>query len=62
MPLTPPHEFFIQWHLTERCNLHCRHCYQETPIRGEMSLVEAVAVADEVSEMLEDWSDTYGIE
>lgn len=22
--------FKIQWHLTDRCNLSCRHCYQET--------------------------------
>jgi hypothetical protein len=21
-------DFFIKWHLTERCKLHCRHCYQ----------------------------------
>jgi radical SAM protein with 4Fe4S-binding SPASM domain len=24
-----PSRFFIQWHLTERCNWHCRHCYLE---------------------------------
>lgn len=22
-------EFYIQWHLTNLCNLRCRHCYQE---------------------------------
>ncbi len=22
--------FHIQWHITDRCNLRCRHCYQET--------------------------------
>jgi len=20
----------LQWHLSERCNLRCRHCYQDT--------------------------------
>jgi len=29
MSLTREYEFIIQWHLTERCNLRCRHCYQE---------------------------------
>ncbi|HSR12860.1 MAG TPA: radical SAM protein [Thermodesulfobacteriota bacterium] len=22
-------DFFIQWHITNKCNLRCRHCYQE---------------------------------
>ena len=21
--------FYLQWHITERCNLHCAHCYQQ---------------------------------
>lgn len=24
-----PKSFILQWHITERCNWHCRHCYQE---------------------------------
>lgn len=24
-----PRYFILQWHITERCNWHCRHCYQE---------------------------------
>ncbi|MFA6358391.1 MAG: radical SAM protein [Candidatus Omnitrophota bacterium] len=24
-----PRYFALQWHLTERCNWHCQHCYQE---------------------------------
>lgn len=23
--------FFLQWHITDRCNLACRHCYREAP-------------------------------
>jgi len=26
--MTDLHKFTLQWHLTERCNLRCRHCYQ----------------------------------
>ncbi len=21
--------FYVQWHLLDRCNLRCRHCYQD---------------------------------
>jgi radical SAM protein with 4Fe4S-binding SPASM domain len=33
--VTPDH-LLIQWHITERCNLRCEHCYQEG--RGEREL------------------------
>lgn len=27
--MTIPTHFVLQWHITERCNLRCRHCYQD---------------------------------
>jgi len=24
----PPKQLLLQWHITDRCNLRCRHCYQ----------------------------------
>jgi radical SAM protein with 4Fe4S-binding SPASM domain len=56
-----PFEFFIQWHLTEACNLRCRHCYQGERAAGEMSLPEIKAVIGEVSDMIDDWSAAYDI-
>jgi len=39
--------FVLQWHLTERCNLSCTHCYQnEAIIRDELSFEENCAVVD----------------
>ena len=32
--------FIIQWHITERCNLHCRHCYREAASLKEMPFKE----------------------
>ncbi|MBI5634759.1 MAG: radical SAM protein [Nitrospirae bacterium] len=61
MPVIDPFEFFIQLHLTERCNLRCRHCYQTDDRPEEMSLAEIVALIDEVSGMLDDWRQAYGI-
>ena len=30
-PFRPGEAFFLQWHITDRCNLCCRHCYREGP-------------------------------
>jgi radical SAM protein with 4Fe4S-binding SPASM domain len=59
MPISDPREFFIQWHLTERCNLHCRHCYQTGAGSEELSLAEIKAGLAEIAEMLSAWTDTY---
>ncbi len=61
MATNKPHEFFIQWHLTERCNLWCRHCYQGERGTDELTLPEIKSVISEVSCMLRDWSETHGI-
>ncbi len=61
MSITNSHEFFIQWHLTERCNLRCAHCYQTGGKSAELSLAEIRSVAEEVAETLDVWSETYGI-
>jgi len=61
MPISDLQDFFIQWHLTERCNLRCRHCYQTGVTSGELSLGEIREVLTEVSEMIAAWSDSYGL-
>jgi len=39
--------FVLQWHITERCNLKCTHCYQdEQIIKDELSLAEKFEVVD----------------
>src|SRR4030043_2182878 len=58
---TKTFEFFIQWHLTERCNLRCKHCYQTERNIEEMHLSEINEVISEVSEMLNAWSENYDI-
>ena len=32
--------FIIQWHLTERCNWHCKHCYREEKVYKELTFKE----------------------
>jgi MoaA/NifB/PqqE/SkfB family radical SAM enzyme len=62
MLITRPFDFFIQWHLTERCNLRCKHCYQSQTRGQEISLSEIKEVVNEVSETLKEWKEEYGIE
>ena len=61
MTINKPFEFFIQWHLTENCNLSCRHCYQGERSRDEMPLPQMKKVVREASDMIKEWTDTYGI-
>jgi len=35
----PAEPFYVQWHLTGRCNLACRHCYQDQ-VPSDLSLDE----------------------
>ncbi len=61
MSINNPMEFFIQLHLTERCNLKCTHCYQSGESPYEMSLAEIRSVIGEVSDMLGEWSAAYDV-
>jgi AdoMet-dependent heme synthase len=54
-------DFLIQWHLTERCNLCCTHCYQEEPRRDELSLDEVMCGLDEIGDMFSAWSEAQGL-
>lgn len=61
MVLTNDFDFLIQWHLTERCNLQCRHCYQSGGQEGELSLAEKCDLLEEIAEMLTGWEGGHGI-
>ncbi|MEO1784950.1 radical SAM protein [Thermodesulfobium sp. 4217-1] len=49
--------FTVQIHITERCNLNCRHCYQENEISDEMSLKEIEDITEEIFEVVHDWAE-----
>lgn len=50
-------EFYFQWHITEKCNLRCGHCYQANyDSKKEMSLEELKNVANEVFRTLNKWN------
>ena len=62
MSVAHAYDFLIQWHLTERCNLRCRHCYQEGGPVQELTREQVFAVIDEIDQMLQAWRENYAIE
>ncbi len=49
--------FNFQWHITEKCNLRCTHCYQEDYLSiNEMSFEELRAIADRLIQALSKWN------
>jgi radical SAM protein with 4Fe4S-binding SPASM domain len=55
-------DYFIQLHLTERCNLRCRHCYQTGKKTDEMSLAELKWLIAEISDTLREWKEAYDVD
>ncbi len=53
-----PYDFFIQWHLTDRCNLKCRHCYQQTAT-AEMSYEQICQGLDDAKAVIKYWVTEY---
>ena len=62
MPASNSFDFFVQMHLTERCNLRCKHCYQTGRTVDEMSFPEVKEAIGEISETLDEWKDAYGVD
>jgi len=56
-----PYDFFVQFHLTERCNLRCRHCYQTGAV-SEMSFEEICRAIDNVADAIQGWAIDYEME
>ena len=50
-------DFGFQWHITDRCNLRCTHCYQEDYSgSGELGLDDLKRIADEIISTLSKWN------
>jgi radical SAM protein with 4Fe4S-binding SPASM domain len=61
VPVTQAFDFLIQWHLKERCNLSCKHCYQKAKKSEELSFQEICQTIDAADAMVRDWSELYDI-
>ncbi len=54
-------DFFVQLHVTQRCNLQCRHCYQAGKC-AEMSGGEVFRAIDNVNGALKGWASDHQVE
>ena len=51
--------FYIQWHITNLCNLRCKHCYQDDfSKRNDLDWSELKKVSDNVLFTLKEWNKT----
>ena len=48
-------EFYFQWHITERCNRRCRHCYQDGHPTRELPLDDLLTILDRMDQALHKW-------
>jgi len=49
-----PTSFHLQWHITEKCNFHCSHCYMEGESK-ELSLRKMLIILDQYVELIKIW-------
>ncbi len=48
-------EFYFQWHLTERCNHTCRHCYQDGKPTPELELNDLFRIVERMEDAVRKW-------
>jgi radical SAM protein with 4Fe4S-binding SPASM domain len=49
-------EFYFQWHITDECNLRCRHCYHETYNKNGLAINDLVKIGNHLCDALEKWN------
>lgn len=55
--LTVDQEFYFQWHITEKCNSRCKHCYQESYHSEKELTTEQLAFAfSKMEDALKKWN------
>jgi len=48
-------EFYFQWHITNECNLRCRHCYHESYLKEDIDIIRLTGIADQLCNALDKW-------
>lgn len=59
--LPKPTRLLLQWHITENCNLSCKHCYQnEEYINNELRLDKLKNILDQYTFLIKNWNIPIG--
>ncbi|MFH0988642.1 MAG: radical SAM protein [bacterium] len=51
-----PHHLLLQWHISDRCNHRCSHCYQKSFNSKEPSLILLLSILQQYQELLVLWN------
>ena len=52
-----PRRLTLQWHVTERCNYRCAHCYQDGYGGEELPFPDLLRVLEQFKELVGSWGD-----
>ncbi|MFX0152115.1 MAG: radical SAM protein, partial [Candidatus Hodarchaeota archaeon] len=55
-----PRSLKLQWHITERCNFRCSHCYQENYAGEELSFDKLLEILNQFKDLLHSWRSQTG--
>ena len=50
-----PRGLLLQWHVTDRCNLRCAHCYQDSYAGEELGFRDLLGILDQFTGLLNRW-------
>jgi len=53
--------FKLQWHITDHCNLRCKHCYQENSIGREANIDDCKLLLNQFDELIRAIEDSEGL-
>ena len=53
--LSAEEEFYFQWHITERCNRACKHCYQDGQGTPELEIADLLTIIDRIEQAVQKW-------
>ena len=48
-------EFYFQWHITDACNLRCKHCYHESYSHNGLELDQLVKIGTHLCDAIKKW-------
>ena len=51
-------EFYFQWHITDLCNLRCKHCYHSDYSQKGLALPYLMDIASHLCEAIKEWGKT----
>lgn len=48
-------EFYFQWHITEKCNLRCKHCYHEDYQQYGIEIEQLLGIGNHLCDAIKQW-------